>query len=154
MLLSRAALVEYEYSDEQKYLHHTIGLYDSSSVCVVDGNIFNDKLALFGSSTSGVRDDPEFSWIPIVNKPEEPIIVSYDPHSRDKKPSMHALRGNKFMQTLEILAQFKLPKEKPGILICDGPLLPVYASAIDILLVGFFFRSHKNKILICSSKDI
>ena len=156
MLLSRAALVEYEYSDEQKYLHHTIGLYDSSSVCVVDGNIFSDKLALFGSSTSGVRDDPEFSWIPIVNRPEEPIIVSYDPHSRDKKPSMHALAWcNKFMQTLEILAQFKLPKEKPGILIRDGPLLPVYASAIDIeRSLGFFFRSHKNKILICSSKRI
>jgi hypothetical protein len=156
MLLSRSALVEYEYSDEQKYLHHTIELYDSSSVCVVDGNIFSEKLALFGASTRGVRDDPEFSWIPIVNKPNEPIIVSYDPHSKDKKPSMHALAWcNKFMQTLEILAQFKLPVEKTGVLIRDGPLLPVYASAIDLeRSLGFFLKNHQNKILICSSKRI
>lgn len=156
MLLSRSALVEYEYSNEQKYLHHTIGLYDSSSVCVVDGNIFSEKLALFGASTKGVRDDPEFSWIPIINKPEEPIIVSYDPHSKDKKPSMHALAWcNKFMQTLEILAQFKLPKDKQGVLIRDGPLLPVYASAIDLeRSLGLFLNHQKNKILICSSKRI
>ena len=59
------------------------------------------------------------------------------------------------MQTLEILAQFKLPDEKSGVLVIDGPLLPVHASAIDVeRSLGFFLKHHQNKILISSSKRI
>ena len=63
--------------------------------------IFSHELALFSSSTKGKKDRQDFSWIPIVNKTDEPIIVSYDPSALDKKPSMHAMGWcNKFMQTL------------------------------------------------------
>ena len=101
MLLS-ALLAEYEYSNEQKYLHHTIGLYDSSPYALLTG-IFSVKNWHYSVRRQREYGTTRSFRIPIVNKPDEPIIVSYDPHSKDKKPSI-TLAGNKFMQTLEILA--------------------------------------------------
>ena len=113
LMLSRSALVEYQYTSDPQPIHHEIKLYDCGAVCVVDGNIFSDKMALFGTSTKGKKERKDFSWIPIVNKSEDPIIVSYDPNALDKKPSMHAMGWcNKFMQTLELLAHFKIPKKE------------------------------------------
>ena len=155
MMLARSALIEYQYTESPQPIHHDIKLYDCGAVCVVDGNIFSHELALFSSSTKGKKDRQDFSWIPIVNKTDEPIIVSYDPSALDKKPSMHAMGWcNKFMQTLELLAHFKIPKDRKGIVIRDGPIFPIYASNIDIQRSLEFSLKWENKLLICSSKRI
>ena len=100
-MLSRSALVEYQYSSDPQPIHHKIELNDCGAVCVVDGNIFSNKMALFGTSTKGKKDKKDFSWISVLEDAEDPIIVSYDPNALDKKPSMHAMGWcNKFMQTL------------------------------------------------------
>ena len=98
-MLSRSALVEYQYSSIPP-IHHKIELNDCGAVCVVDGNIFSNKMALFGTSTKGKKDKKDFSWISVWEDAEDPIIVSYDPNALDKKPSMHYGLCNKFMQTL------------------------------------------------------
>ena len=155
LMLARAALVEYQYTEAPKPLHHQINLYDCGAVCVVDGNIFSDKMALFSTSTKGKKDRQDFSWIPVVSEAEDPIIVSYDPNALDKKPSMHAMGWcNKFMQTLELLANFKIPSDKEGIVIRDGPIFPIYASNVDIRRSLEYTLKWKNKVLICSSKRI
>ena len=155
LMLSRSALVEYQYSSDPQPIHHKIELNDCGAVCVVDGNIFSNKMALFGTSTKGKKDKKDFSWISVLEDAEDPIIVSYDPNALDKKPSMHAMGWcNKFMQTLELLAQFKIPKEKKGVVIRDGPIFPIYASNVDIQKSLEHCLKWDNKLLICSSKRI
>jgi hypothetical protein len=81
--------------------------------------------------------------------------VSYDSNALDKKPSMHAMGWcNKFMQTLELLAHYKIPKDREGVVIRDGPIFPIYASNVDIQKSLEFSLKWKNKLLICSSKRI
>lgn len=155
LMLSRSALVEYQYTSDPQPIHHEIKLYDCGAVCVVDGNIFSDKMALFGNTTKGKKERKDFSWISIVDSPEDPVIVSYDPNALDKKPSMHAMGWcNKFMQTLELLAHFKIPQERKGVVIRDGPIFPIYASNVDIQKSLEFSLKWQNKMLICSSKRI
>jgi hypothetical protein len=155
LMLARSALVEYQYTQEPKPIQHEISTYDCGAVCVVDGNVFSDKLHLFSKSTKGRKDRQDFSWIPVLNTSTEPIIVSYDSNALDKKPSMHAMGWcNKFMQTLELLAHYKIPKDREGIVIRDGPIFPIYASNVDIQKSLEFSLKWKNKLLICSSKRI
>lgn len=155
LMLSRSALVEYQYTSNPQPIHHEINLFDCGAVCVVDGNIFSDKMALFGNTTKGKKERKDFSWISVVDSSDDPVIVSYDPNALDKKPSMHAMGWcNKFMQTLELLAHFKIPEERKGVVIRDGPIFPIYASNVDIQKSLEFSLKWKNKMLICSSKRI
>ena len=154
LMLSRSALVEYQYTSDPQPIHHEIKLYDCGAVCVVDGNIFSDKMALFGTSTKGKKDRKDFSWIPIVNKSEEPIIVSYDPNALDKKPSMRWGGVINSCKPLNFWLTSKSPKDRKGVVIRDGPIFPIYASNVDIQRSLEFSLKWKNKMLICSSKRI
>jgi hypothetical protein len=155
MMLSRSALVEYQYSTVPLPQHHSITTRDCSGLCIVDGNIFTDKVYMFSQSTAELKKVENTSWIDIIRKATEPLIVSYDSNTLDKKPSMHAMGWcNKFMQTLELLSQYDVPVDKPGVVIRDGPIFPIYASNVDIQKSLEHVLSWNNKLLICCSKRI
>jgi len=155
MLLSRAALVEYRYSKSPMDAHHEVALIDRAGVCMVDGNIFNSDIHLFGNATKNLQNRDEVSWIEVMEDSEEPLIVSFNPETTDKKPSSHAQGWCiKFMQTLELMALSRLPDDKSGVVIRDGPLFTVSATMNDTLRALNEVLHWENKMLICSSKRI
>ena len=86
---------------------------------------------------------------------DEPLIVSFDPSTSDKKPSSHASGWSvKFMQTLELMLLDNLPKERPGVVIRDGPIFPICATINDTIRSLEGTLDWDNKMMICSSKRI
>ena len=155
MLLARAALVEYRYAKLPMPTHHQVDLLDRPGVCMVDGNIFRDDIHLFGESTKGLQERSEVSWIEVMEGTDEPLIVSFDPSTSDKKPSSHANGWCiKFMQTLELMALSKIPDDKPGVVIRDGPIFPICATINDTLRSLEQVLDWENKMMICSAKRI
>ena len=154
VLLSRASIVEFMYSKEDQDNYHSISQIDRSGVCMIDRNIFKDDIHLFGKSQRNLQQKRESSWIDILES-KDPLIVSFDPATTDKKPSSHAQGWCvKIMHTLELMALSRIPKEKSGIVIRDGPLLPVAATMKDTQRAMSGVLNWENKILICVSKRI
>lgn len=155
MLLSRASIVEYGYSEFPKASHHKVTLLDRAGICMVDGNIFKDEIHLFGKSTKGLQEISDISWIEVMEENNEPLIVSFDPSTSDKKPSSHASGWCiKFMQTLELMALSRISQNKSGVVIRDGPIFPICATLTDTLKSLNDTLNWENKMLICSSKRI
>lgn len=155
LLLARAALVEYKYSDMPIPVYHEVEKIDRSGVCLVDGNIFKDDIHLFGESTKGLQDNSDVSWIEVMEGSDEPLIVSFDPSTSDKKPSSHASGWSvKFMQTLELMLLDNVPKERSGVVIRDGPIFPICATINDTIRSLEATLDWKNKMMISSSKRI
>lgn len=155
LLLSRAAIVQFGYSDTIKDSYHIVDTIDNGAVCIVDGNIFSHHINLVGIDGDKFQTRESTSWIDIIDKATEPIIVSYDPSSYIKNPSRHATGwNNKFMQTLELSAHNKIPSELVGVVIRDGPLFPIYATNNDIKKSMETVLNWDNKLLICSSKRV
>ena len=155
VMISRAALVEYRYSKYPLDSHHEITHLDNSGICMVDGNIFSSDLHLYGKSTKGLQSKNDVSWIEVMENTNEPLIVSFDPNTSDKKPSSHASGwGIKFMQSLELMALSKVPKEKFGVVIRDGAMFPICATIKDTHKSLQDVLNWKQKMMICSSKRI
>jgi len=155
LLLSRAAIVEYSYSFKPKNSHHEVRTMDCGGVCMVDGNIFGDGVHLFGNSTANVQNNPDVSWIDVISNSDEPLIVSFDPDTIDKKPSSHASGWSiKFMQTLELMSLGEIPSNKSGVVIRDGALFPICATNVDTVKSLSKALKWDNKFMICSSKRI
>ena len=154
MLLSRASIVEFMYSLDDLEEYHDVSIIDRAGICMVDGNIFSDNIHLVGNTAKNIdRTNP--SWIDIIERSDEPIIVSFNPDTTDKKPSSHAQGWCvKIMHTLELLALSRLPKEKSGVVIRDGPLLPVAATMKDTLRAMNNVLEWNNKKIISVSKRI
>ena len=155
ILLTRASIVEYNYTKENRPSYHHVETIDNSGLCLVDGNIFKDSIYLFGDSTSNLPNHGDISWIDIISDKNSPLIVSFDPNTIDKKPSSHASGWNiKFMQTLELMALERLSNDSPGVVIRDGGLYPICATVIDTKRSLLASLSFKNKIVLSSSKRI
>ena len=155
LLLSKAALVEYRYDNLPLPTHHRVDLIDRSGVCMVDGNIFRDDIHLLGESTKGLQERSEISWIEVMEGTDEPLIVSFDPSTSDKKPSSHASGWCvKFMQTLELMMLSNVPDDRSGVVIRDGPIFPICATLNDTTRSLERVLHWENKMMICSSKRI
>ena len=154
-LLSRASIIEYRYSLEPLSQYHLIKTLDCSGVCIVDGNIFQDGIYLYGQSTAHLNDLSEISWMDVIDGSDSPLIVSYNPHDNDVNPSSHASGWNiKFMQTLELLALRKIPNDQSGVVIRDGGMYPICATVIDTKKAILETLNWNNKIVISCSKRI
>ena len=154
-LISRASIVEYRYSKKPKNKYHLITKIDCSAICIVDANIFQNGIYLYGESTSQMNHLPEISWLDVIDSSDSPLIVAYDPNVSDVNPSSHASGWNiKFMQTLELLALRKIPSELSGVVIRDGGIYPICATVIDTKKALLETLSWENKIVISSSKRI
>lgn len=153
ILIARAAIVEFEYSNEKKLSYHGIRKIDMSGVCMVDQNIFDDDVYLFGNSTKK-NTSKDISWIDILEN-NSSLVVGFDPSTTDNKPSSHAQGWCvKLMHTGELMALAKIPEEKSGVVLRDGPLLPVAATMKDTIRAMKVVLNWENKHLMSVSKRI
>jgi len=152
--LTRASIVEYQYSIDSLPKYHNISKNDCLGICIVDQNVFDDSVFLFGHSTSNLPKDCEISWIDVVDESKSPLIVSFDPYSK-LNPSAHTFGWSlKIMATLELMALNNIPIGSHGVVIRDGPLYPICATIGDTQRTLLESIQLENKICISSSKRI
>lgn len=153
ILIARAAIVEFEYSKEKQLTYHEIKKIDMSGVCMVDQNIFDDDVYLFGNSPKK-NTSKNISWIDILEN-NSSLVVGFDPSTTDNKPSSHAQGWCvKLMHTGELMALTKIPEKKSGVVVRDGPLLPVAATMKDTVRAMKVVLNWENKHLMSVSKRI
>ena len=126
---------------------------DMSGVCMVDQNIFDDDVYLFGNSPKK-NTSKNISWIDILEN-NSSLVVGFDPSTTDNKPSSHAQGWCvKLMHTGELMALTKIPEKKSGVVVRDGPLLPVAATMKDTIRAMKVVLNWENKHLMSVSKRI
>jgi hypothetical protein len=153
-IIARSSIVNFRYSkagyDPSFYTKHR----DASAVMVVDANIFDPAVLRINT---GLDLDIESKNIlkPIKrNRGHEPILVRYNPDSKNKSPSAHALGwAVKLQQVLELECLREVPIEGKTICIKDGPLFSTSVSIDDVVRGLSHVLSWEDKILIaCSNK--
>jgi hypothetical protein len=155
LILARAAIINFRYSIDGSKPYFTHKVKDSSSVMIVDHNVFDlDKINV-NSTIIELGDSPDQKRIGkyLINESAGLLSFRYDISKTDKSPSSQALGiAVKIMQTLELICLMEIPTDKKAICIKDGPLFSTSVAEKDT--IEFLSRIHtwNDQILISCSK--
>ena len=157
LLMARAATVNFRYSKAGHKPYFSTKSKDLSGIEIVDGNIFNERVALNGQRQT-VGADGSVSLFPVIQQNiAKPLLFSYNPERSNKNPKAQALGlVVKMQQTLELacLEYVPLAPDQDTVCIRDGPLFSTSVSPEDTFDGLKKTFAWNKQILISSSKRV